>query len=567
MSVPSEVLSIQQLQTSDLDRLIDPQWIASGKAELARTANAIPLRFDPNNYSIFYLAIGRGGDLSSQDNFKASLQTNLSELMGMQVTIKYIEREPREVLAQVEKHYPAGRPDRFDDARLPKIPAAEGKKGKGDATTEVKVADRGYGEEWIWEIPVLRELEAQIASGEVSPGKKNVYMNTTGALLAGATDIHIKANAQGYAVYYRVDGDMIYQDQIAFREATNVNGFLKSNTSIGHNNKLNHESGRAKVIKAEDGGTSKEYDLRIQKSVVGKGLGEEYVIRILDKSKKWSIEKLQLAPWIRERLEELVAEPYGMVIFTGPTGSGKSTSQYACLQHIADRFSNSKNILTVEDPIEYDLEGVSQTQVNLKAGVTFASTLRSFLRQDPDVIMVGEMRDLEVTDVALQAAETGHLVLSTIHANEAAGAFTRLKNMKAPKDVTSSAVVGVIAQRLVKTINPNAMDLWDFQEGSSVELLGKHGYVGEDFPVKIPVLKPNLSIADQRRAYKGRVAIMEILRVTPEIIDMILAEQPAQIIREKAVEQGMRTMLHDGLYKVAQGKTSVAEVMDKLRRT
>jgi type IV pilus assembly protein PilB len=277
------------------------------------------------------------------------------------------------------------------------------------------------------------------------------------------------------------------------------------------------------------------------------------VIRILDQSSAlMGLEDLGFSNRMIRFYETLIKRPHGIILVTGPTGSGKTTTLYASLNSIN---SPEKNIITIEDPVEYRLDLIRQTQINPKTGVTFATVIRSVLRQDPDVIMVGEIRDLETAQSAVSAASTGHLVFSTLHANDAPGALTRLMDIGVEPYLIASSVVGALAQRLVRTICPKC----------------KERYEPEDKLVKSLRLANAKDLVFYRgkgckncrqTGYRGRTALFEILAVDDPIRDLISQRAPSRMIRKVAIEtQGMNTLLVDGLKKVIKGITSLDEVM------
>ena len=265
------------------------------------------------------------------------------------------------------------------------------------------------------------------------------------------------------------------------------------------------------------------------------------------------LEKLGLWEDDLAKVEYLMSQPYGMILSTGPTGSGKTTTQYSILHRLN---TTEVNILTIEEPVEYEVQGINQVHVNRKAGVTFATALRAFLRQDPDIILVGEIRDLETADVAFQAALTGHLVLSTLHTNDAPTAATRLIEMGVEPFLISAAVIGVIAQRLSRRICPNCKEPYKYPEellmrfGTDLsELNGKELYRGRGCE------------SCRYTGYKGRIGIFEVFVMNTEIADLILRRAPISEIRDAAIASGMTTLLRDGWRKVLAGITTPQEVL------
>jgi type IV pilus assembly protein PilB len=279
--------------------------------------------------------------------------------------------------------------------------------------------------------------------------------------------------------------------------------------------------------------------------------GESVVLRILDKnSVVMELDKLGMSPGEEERYEAGFTQAYGAVLATGPTGSGKSTTLYAALQQIN---TTDKNIITIEDPVEYQVEGITQVQVHAKAGLTFATGLRSMMRADPDVIMVGEIRDAETATIAVEAALTGHLVLSTLHTNDAPTAITRLLEMGIEPFLVASAVDCVVAQRLARTLCATC---------KKRVLLPADRLAEAGFKVQydLEAYEPAGCGRCGNSGYKGRTGIYEVMTVSGEIRDLILDRAPADRIAQVAMQQGMRRLRDDGLDKVRLGRTSIAEI-------
>ena len=366
------------------------------------------------------------------------------------------------------------------------------------------------------------------------------------AIKAGATDVHFERREQGLAIRYRIDGELSTVGVIEDRHfAQNVIYYIKINSTVGHGKYYEFESGRAQ---AELG--NKRYDLRIEKNPSFRE--EEIVIRILDKQANWSIDKLALSKENLEKLKHLMELPYGLILLTGPTGCGKSTTMYAMLKEFVK--SDRRKINTIEDPVEYELDGASQVNVNAKMGRTMTAALRSFLRQNPNIIMVGEMRDTEVALTAAQAAETGHLVFSTLHTNDAPAAVVRLEDMQVPISNVLASLRGVVAQRLVKRVNRQA---WEFQRGMASELLGDEWKAAglQDVEVEIPI-RPKAGVPESDW-YRGRIAVHEIMTVTPALKQIIRKGGVEDEIRAQAHKDGMQSMWIDGLKKVAAGVISL----------
>ena len=256
----------------------------------------------------------------------------------------------------------------------------------------------------------------------------------------------------------------------------------------------------------------------------------------------------------QSQLEELISQPNGMVLSTGPTGSGKTTTQYSVLNKLN---SIEKNILTIEDPVEYQLSGITQVRVNKKAGLTFASALRSFLRQDPDIIMVGEMRDLETAEIAIESALTGHLVLSTLHTNDAPSAVIRMVDMGVEPYLISATVIGVMAQRLGRKVCQSCKEPYE----EDAQLLRRFGFKPESEDQKITLWRGKGCEACRHTGYKGRLGIYSLLRMNDEIAELIVRRAPLADVRDASKANGMLELREDGLQKVLEGITTPDEVM------
>ncbi|HEC68874.1 MAG TPA: type II/IV secretion system protein, partial [Candidatus Omnitrophica bacterium] len=296
----------------------------------------------------------------------------------------------------------------------------------------------------------------------------------------------------------------------------------------------------------------REYDIRV--STLPDIFGEKVVLRILDKkSILISLDKLGLDENERSIIESLIYQPYGMILVTGPTGSGKTTTLYSILNKLNDA---TRNIVTVEDPVEYELEGINQTAVNVRAGYTFATGMRHILRQDPDVIMIGEIRDLETAEIAIQAALTGHLVLSTLHTNNAPGAINRLLDMNVEPFLISASLIGIIAQRLVRKLCPYCRQDYTPSEDLMKEI---SEYIPE--PKKVKFAKSSGCERCKNLGYYRRTGIFEIVRITPQMKELILKRATEKEVTDLAIREGMHTLQQSGVVKALQKITSIEEVM------
>ncbi len=361
-----------------------------------------------------------------------------------------------------------------------------------------------------------------------------------------ASDIHIEPYEREVKVRYRIDG-MLHE---MMRPPKRLHNAIVSRLKIlGEMNIAERRLPQDGRIKLNLGGRS--IDVRV--SIVPTTFGERAVMRILDKTTAMlSLEELGISPEILERYRKLITIPYGIILATGPTGAGKSTTLYASLQEI---YSPSTNILTIEDPVEYQVPGISQIQVRANIGLTFANGLRSFLRQDPDVIMVGEIRDHETGEIAIHAALTGHVVFSTLHTNDSAGAVTRLVDMGLEPFLVASSLSGVVAQRLVRRVCTNCAQPHKYEP----EALRA---IGIDPDQKGNFLKGRGCEKCTNTGYKGRVGLYELLLVDETIRRMTVDRAPSSAIKDHAIQnQGMITLIGDGRNAVLAGKTTPAEVM------
>ena len=369
------------------------------------------------------------------------------------------------------------------------------------------------------------------------------------AIRDSASDIHVEPGRRDVRIRYRIDGVLHEIMRVPKYVAAPLVARLKIMAELNIAEKRIPQDGRIPV-RTKDG---KDYDLRV--STLPNINGEKVVMRILDKNSIMiGLHKLGLLPDIHAKLESLIVQPNGMILSTGPTGSGKTTTQYSVLNKIN---SIDVNIITIEDPVEYELPGITQVHVNRKAGLTFASALRAFLRQDPDIIMVGEIRDLETAETAIQASLTGHLVLSTLHTNDAPSAFTRLTDMGVEPFLSAASVIGVLAQRLARRICPNCKVQYQPPE----ESLRRLGFkLQPDAPP--PVLHKGRGCESCRQTgYKGRSGIYELLIVNEEMQELAARRAPLGDIREAARANGMRTLREDALLKVLSGNTTLEEAL------
>ncbi|MEE8637519.1 MAG: ATPase, T2SS/T4P/T4SS family [Candidatus Margulisiibacteriota bacterium] len=406
----------------------------------------------------------------------------------------------------------------------------------------------GSVESLIKSIGPVEEAAPSVPAGvpvEEAPIVKLVNILILRAIMERASDIHIEPTQENIRIRYRVDGLMHDVSTAPLYLHSSIVTRIKVMAKMDIAESRVPQDGRFE-LKTEE----KDIDARV--SSYPSIYGESLVMRLLDKeSVLLGLEDLGFSKGNLKNFEEIIKRPYGIILVTGPTGSGKTTTLYATLNSIV---SPEKNIMTVEDPVEYELHGIRQSQINPKAGLEFANALRSIVRQDPDVILVGEIRDSDTAAVAIQAALTGHLVFSTLHTNDASGALTRLVDMGIEPFLTASSVAAAIAQRLVRTVCSRCKVPFDPPK----ELLQRIGF---DPNKKYTFFEGKGCRHCRGTGYRGRMGIFEILVVDDKIRELILKKASADEIRKVAVKSGMKTLREDGLLKVQEGKTTLDEVM------
>jgi len=368
-----------------------------------------------------------------------------------------------------------------------------------------------------------------------------------------ASDIHIEPFEKSTTVRFRMDGILYDRYTVPKSLHAAISSRIKVMAELNIAEKRIPQDGRVKVKIA-----GRDIDIRI--SVVPVNFGERIVMRLLDKSSVvLELPILGFQDKDIKKINDLTGSKYGIFLVTGPTGSGKSTTLSACLRTIA---TPERNVITVEDPVEYQINGVGQIAVNPKVGLTFASGLRSILRQDPDVVMVGEIRDKETAEIAINASLTGHLVLSTIHTNDAPGAITRLADMGIEPFLISSSIVGVLAQRLIRTLCKTCAETFEAKDSDLQMGEINKSYMEQRYGKKRFVLKKAKGCGECRyTGYKGRAAIYELMVITDEIRALILNHDDANNIRKMAVKQGMITLRDSAIDKLVAGQTTLDEVL------
>jgi len=391
-------------------------------------------------------------------------------------------------------------------------------------------------------------VDTLIGLAEDAPIVRLVNSLIQSAVSGGASDLHIEPQEKGVRIRFRQDGVLYEQATIPRQHLAAVASRIKIMASMNIAERRRPQDGRI-AFRASNG---LQYDLRV--SSLPLIYGEKIVMRVLAKNSSFANSAtLGFFPPQKVMFENFIKQAHGLMLVTGPTGSGKSTTLFAALNQIND---STRNINTVEDPVEYNVPGVNQMQVNSQIGVTFAAGLRTLLRQDPDVVMVGEIRDKETAEMAVQAALTGHLVLSTLHTNSAAGALTRLLNMGVEPFLITSSLIGTIGQRLLRTICPHCREPGPVDH-AKLEMLGCTDK--SRIPATLPVGRGCEKCGG--RGMKGRTAVYELMPMSDTIREMVMRGEPTEVIHQQATGAGMLTMRNAGLEKVLLGQTTPDELL------
>lgn len=489
----------------------DPQSVGLAPGDFALKHQILPMREEGG---VLIVAIGALGALQAVDD--------LGILLGKPV--KAVLASPQLLRERIE--------ERFLEGMLETLPGEDSLPAEIDDTTDLADLQRLAGETAV--VQMVNLIFAQ-------------------AVRDGASDIHIEPYEREVKVRYRVDGML----RDVMKPPKRMHAALVSRIKIlGELNIAERrlpQDGRIKLTIA-----GRTIDVRC--SIVPTVFGERAVMRILDKTTAMiGLEELGMLPDMLERFRRLISMPYGIILSTGPTGSGKSTTLYAALQEI---WTPTKNILTIEDPVEYQVPGIGQIQVRSNIGLSFANGLRSIVRQDPDVIMVGEIRDLETAEIAVHASLTGHLVFSTLHTNDAPGAIPRLQDMGVEPYLVASSLLGVLAQRLVRKNCPFCSKPFEYGP-DAMRSIGIHNEDLKD----AKFMKGQGCDKCQGSGFKGRQGVFELLIVDDEIRHQTVDRASSTAIRDHALKhQGMRTLLGDGKLAVLHGKTTPEEVLRVCQR-
>jgi general secretion pathway protein E len=489
----------------------DPQALQLAPGEFALKHQILPLALDGDTLVV---AMGAPEALVFADDLGILINRTVHPVIGDAALIK----------EKIEEY--------FLEKILQQLPGEDSSVAEVDDTTDLADLTKMAGETAV--VQMVNLLFAQ-------------------AVRDAASDIHIEPYEREVKVRYRIDGMLSDMMQPPKRMHAAIISRLKILGEMNIAERRLPQDGRIRITIA-----GRQIDVRV--SIVPTVYGERAVMRILDKGTAMlGLPELGMGEQALEKFRRLISLPHGIVLATGPTGSGKSTTLYASLQEI---WSPTTNILTIEDPVEYQVPGISQVQVRPNIGLTFASGLRSFLRQDPDVIMVGEIRDHETAEIAIHASLTGHMVFSTLHTNDAAGAVTRLLDMGVEPYLVASSVVGVVAQRLLRRVCPNCAEP-DEPTPDSLRALGITSEEARSGPFR----RGRGCERCQNTGFRGRQGLYELLLVDEDVRRMTVERAPASRIKSHAIAaQGMQTLLGDGKSAVLSGKTTPEEVMRVCQR-
>src|SRR2546422_6135134 len=522
---------------------IDPTIVKLVPTETARKYQIIPLR---RSGSTLTIAMTDPTNVFTMDDIKFMTGYTVEPVVASEIAIT----------DAVEKYYPSGKGGAAG--------AKGGKPGAGPVTgSTLEMASRGLEElqaslgggdaDGVEVLEEMQEISAEALArqGEDAPVVRLVNVVLMSAIQKGASDIHIEPYEKELRVRYRIDGILynIMAPPMKFRDA--IVSRVKIMAKLDIAEKRLPQDGRIK-IRYNESGEPKEIDFRV--SVLPTLFGEKIVLRLLDKDKLMlDMTRLGFEPESLAKFEAAIARPWGMVLVTGPTGSGKTNTLYSSIAKIN---TPETNIMTAEDPVEFNLAGINQVQGKENIGLNFAAALRSFLRQDPNIILVGEIRDFETAEIAVKAALTGHLVLSTLHTNDAPSTINRLMNMGIEPFLVASSVHLICAQRLIRRVCGTCRDEIHMPASALVEI----GFSPEDAP-RVKLYKGKGCTTCNNTGYKGRVGLYEVMEITDGMREMILTGASSIELKNKAIEEGMITLRGSGLRKIKTGQTTVEEVV------
>lgn len=505
----------------DLDQFeVFPDVIELISAEIAKKYIVMPVA---RNRSYLSLAMVDPTDLEAIDNIKFRTGLNLHPVVASEACI----------MKAISKYYGSS------DALRVKQMAGEIEQAQDTDVSVIEEEDE-------------YDVEEETQLGDEAPIIKLVNNMLVDAIKRGVSDVHFEPYERSFRVRCRIDGVLHEMMSLALNIKNHVLSRVKILSNMDIAEKRLPQDGRSKLKVKLESGEIKQVDMRV--SSVPTMFGEKIVVRLLDKEMlKLDLLELGFEKESLEIVKKNIARPWGIILATGPTGSGKTNTLYSAISTLN---SMEKNIMTAEDPIEFNLPGINQVNIKEEIGLKFSTVLRNFLRQDPDIMLVGEMRDFETVDIAIKAALTGHLVFSTVHTNDAASTINRLVNMDVEPFLIADSVILIIAQRLVRRLCKKCQVKHALTPKTLVDI----GFSPEEAE-NIEVLKPKGCNDCNNTGYRGRVGLYEVLEITNEIKDMILDKIKSKDIRAKAIEQGMTTVRRSGLLKIKEGITSVEEVL------
>jgi type IV pilus assembly protein PilB len=512
---------------------IDPAVIKLIPAETAQKYQIIPLSRAGATLTI---AMTDPTNVFAMDDIKFMTGYNVEPVVASETAVS----------DSITRYYSMGKPVATGSVTVTTGPSALEMAAKSIEEMTLAGAD---------DVEVLQEMEEISAEslerqGGEAPVIKLVNVVLMSAIQKGASDIHIEPYEKEFRVRYRVDGILynIMAPPMKMRDA--ITSRIKIMAKLDIAEKRLPQDGRIK-IRFSDNGNSKDIDFRV--SSLPTLFGEKIVMRLLDKDKLMlDMTKLGFESESLAKFEVAIQKPWGMVLVTGPTGSGKTNTLYSSIAKIN---TPETNIMTAEDPVEFNLPGINQVQVRENIGLNFAAALRSFLRQDPNIILVGEIRDFETAEIAVKAALTGHLVLSTLHTNDAPSTINRLMNMGIEPFLVASSVNLICAQRLVRRICANCKA----DHPTPAPAMVQAGFSADDAKSVVPK-KGNGCEKCNNTGYKGRVGLYEVMEITDELRELVLVGASGLELRRKAIEEGMLTLRMSGLRKVKEGLTTIEEV-------
>ncbi|MFA5270623.1 MAG: ATPase, T2SS/T4P/T4SS family [Patescibacteria group bacterium] len=490
--------------------------------DVVRQANdpdkAIPISFDGNAYVV---VVSDPNNLRATDDLRAKLQTEITLLLATPTDFEALSQVHFGVGTEIEASLAQDTQERRRRGEAPAL----GLTAKDTTTQDAESTG------------IIRAVQKIL----------------DGAVRMGASDVHINPRDDGAAeVLYRIDSICQTVLIIPPHQVPTVTARIKIMAGMDTSEKRKAQDGRADLLAGD-----KQFDLRV--SMIPTVYGSETVaIRLLDKrNADIKLPDLGFDEDEMNRFAAFIKQPHGIILITGPTGSGKSTTLIAALNRLNHA---SRRILTVEDPVEYELRGINQIQVNLKAGLTFAVAMRSFVRQDPDIIMVGEIRDYETADLAVNAAMTGHLVFSTLHTNDAPGAIPRINNLGVPPFLINASVIGIMGQRLVRKLCPRCKHEYEPSK-EELEMIERSQVTDQEGNLRRVLYRSTGCKFCNQVGYRGRIGIFEVMPVTNELRNLIMRSTAIHEVKQLARQQGMRTLWESGLGKVNKGITSLDELL------